>query len=262
MSDASGLNLYLLQKRLSLAALAATSAIAWWFLVASEQAMQSMAGDGVVMQLMWLMMAPQAVAGYLAAAALMWIVMMVAMMIPAVLPMAVVFRGIHRGAHADLDTGLFASGYLVAWSLFSLLAAGLQWGLHSSGALHGHTLASGPRLAAAILVAAGLYQLTPLKEACLARCRSPVSYFMEHWADGRLGAWRMGMHHGLYCIGCCWVLMLLMFAGGAMSVATMVALCVLILAERMLPAGPWVSRLPGVVMIAAGVGLALSAPTI
>jgi predicted metal-binding membrane protein len=253
-----GLTLHSIERRLSLAALVAVAAIAWAFLVVSESAMTSMRGDGMVMQLMWLMMAPATVAPYLGAAALMWIIMMVAMMVPAVLPMAAVYRGIHRGAHTHLDTCLFAAGYFLGWTVFSLAAAGLQWWLHVSGMLHGHLLEAGPRTAAILLIVAGLYQLTPFKEACLTRCRSPVSFFMEHWSEGHAGAVVMGLRHGLFCIGCCWMLMLLMFAGGAMSVATMAALSVFILLERILPNGPWVSRLPGLALIVAGAALAVA----
>ena len=99
---------------------------------------------------------------------------------------------------------------------------------------------------------AGVYELTPWKEACLRHCRSPLGFFLEHWTAGARGALGMGARHGLYCVGCCWVLMLLMFAGGAMSVLTMAGLCALILAERLLPPGPWVSRIPGAMMIGWG----------
>lgn len=114
------------------------------------------------------------------------------------------------------------------------------------------SLGSGVAVAAVLLMAAGAYQLTPLKEACLAGCRSPLGFFLENWREGRAGAFSMGLRHGSFCVGCCWALMLLMFAGGAMSVATMAALCAFVLAERLLPAGPWVSKLPGVAMIAWG----------
>ena len=103
-----------------------------------------------------------------------------------------------------------------------------------------------------MLLVAGIYQLTPWKAACLRHCRSPIGFFLQHWSPGAWGAVRMGLRHGLYCIGCCWMLMLLMFVGGAMSVLTMAVLCGFILAERLLPPGPWVSRIPGAAMIAWG----------
>jgi predicted metal-binding membrane protein len=103
-----------------------------------------------------------------------------------------------------------------------------------------------------LLLAAGIYQLTPWKTACLRHCRSPAGFFLEHWSPGARGAIAMGLRHGLYCVGCCWVLMLLMFVGGTMSVLTMAVLCGFILAERLLPDGPWVSRIPGTAMIVSG----------
>lgn len=235
------------------------AAASWWFMLVSEQAMSRMRGDGLVMDMMWAMMSPGDVLPYLLAAMVMWMVMMAAMMIPAILPVAMVYRGMHRDGPPGGATLLFAFGYLAGWLIFAGVAAVLQWWLHGSGWLHGHLLETGALGAGLLLVAAGLYQLTPLKEACLAHCRSPMGFLMAHWHDGRMGAFRMGLEHGVFCLGCCWVLMLLMFAGGAMSVAVMAALSVFILAERLLPAGPWVSRMPGFAMIAAGGWLALFA---
>ncbi|MEQ8230361.1 MAG: DUF2182 domain-containing protein [Gammaproteobacteria bacterium] len=247
-----------LRRQLAWLALAAIAALAWAFLVASEEAMRTMQGDGPVAQLMWLMMRPGEPLPYIAAAAVMWVVMMIAMMIPAVVPMAIVHRQIYKQPRRNLATGLFASGYLAGWSAFALLAAPVQWALHAAGWLHGMMLSAGTGLGGGLLMAAGFYQLTPAKEACLSHCRSPLGYFLGHWRNGLGGSFRMGLAHGLYCIGCCWVLMVLMFVGGAMSVVTMVLLAGFILAERLLPAGPWVARLPGLAMIAAGAWLWLA----
>jgi predicted metal-binding membrane protein len=231
------------------------TAVAWAVLVRSEAAMTSMSGDGPLMAMMWAMMRPSDALPYFLAAAVMWMVMMVGMMTPAVVPMATVYRDMHRGPHRDRDTLCFAGGYLAGWCVFALVGALLQLGLHARGLVGGHLLATGPRGAGVLLVLAGLYQLTPWKEACLRHCRSPLGFFLQHWAPGPRGALAMGTRHGLYCVGCCWVLMLLMFAGGAMSVLTMAVLCAFILAERLLPPGPWVSRIPGVLLLAAGVAL-------
>jgi predicted metal-binding membrane protein len=247
------------QQVLTLLALAAIAAVGWYFLVATESAMRVMHGDGFFMELMGMMMRPGSAAPYLGATALMWIVMMIAMMVPAVMPMLLVFRKLDRGKGAPFDTVLFAGGYLLAWFSFSLGAAVLQWVLHNAGWLGGDLLSVRPLLAAGVLVAAGLYQLTPIKEACLDKCRSPMGFFLANWRDGRWGAVRMGLQHGFFCIGCCWMLMLIMFVGGAMSVMTMALLSVFILAERILPAGPWVARLPGVGLIAWGGYLAILA---
>lgn len=238
-------------------ALLLIAAAGWAFLVSSESAMQLMHGDGFVMDLMWLMMKPSELGPYFLAAAVMWVAMMIAMMIPAVLPMTLVYRQIERDGFraGTLETLSFASGYLLAWCAFAVVVAGLQWWLHANGLLHGMMLAAGATLAGGILIAAGLYQFTPLKEACLARCRSPLGFFLEHWQPGAGGALRMGARHGWFCIGCCWMLMLLMFTGGAMSVATMALLTAFIVGERLLPAGPWVTRMPGLVLCGVGVFL-------
>lgn len=244
---------------LAFTALAVIAVACWWFLVVSEAAMMSMSGDGVIAEMMFMMMRPGETAPYLAAAAVMWTVMMIAMMTPAVVPMAAVFRGMYRGPDEVRATLVFAGGYLAAWLVFSVIAAVVQWLLHDSRYLHGMALATTTRTAGVLLLLAGCYQLTPLKEVCLSRCRSPIGFFMQHWREGLCGAFSMGWRHGLFCIGCCWVLMLLMFAGGTMSVMTMAALSVFILAERLLPAGPWSARLPGLVMIALGGAIALIA---
>ena len=219
--------------------------------------MQLMQGDGFFMDLMWLMMKPSELGPYFLAASVMWVTMMIAMMIPAVLPMTAVYRQIERNGFraGAFETLCFASGYLLVWCSFAVVAAGLQWWLHANGLLHGIMLAAGTTLAGGVLLAAGLYQFTPIKEACLARCRSPLGFFLEHWQPGVAGALRMGARHGWFCIGCCWMLMLLMFAGGAMSVATMTLLTVLIVGERLLPAGPWVTRIPGLLLCGVGVFL-------
>lgn len=257
MNVSTGSSARTLQRILTFSAIFAIGAIAWVFLVRSEAAMRTMAGDGPTVRLMRVMMRPAESLPYFLAAAFMWVAMMVGMMTPAVVPMAMVFRGMNR-ATRERDTLLFAGGYLLGWSLFGVGAALVQLWLHARGLLVGDQLAMRTRGAGIVLLAAGFYQLTPFKEACLHHCRSPLGFFLEHWSPGARGALAMGLRHGLYCIGCCWVLMLLMFAGGAMSVLTMAALCGFILAERMLPPGPWVARVPGGVMILWGATLVVA----
>ena len=217
--------------------------------------MRVMRGDGLFIELMWSMMEPDEVMRYLVATTIMWMVMMVAMMVPAVMPMVMVFRQLDRGTSTEFDTVLF--GYLSAWCVFSVTAAILQWSLHGAGLLHGDLLSAGPLFAASLLVIAGAYQLTPTKEACLDKCRSPIGFFLANWRPGRRGAIRMGLQHGLFCIGCCWMLMLIMFVGGAMSLITMALLSAFILVERILPPGPWVARLPGIALIVWGAYIAI-----
>jgi len=241
-----------IQQALTLGALSAIVAVSWYFLIETEAAMRVTRGDDFFIALMTMMMRPSAVVPYLGATVLMWVVMMIAMMVPVAMPMLVVFRKLDRDVGARFDTLLFTAGYLLSWCGFSLAAAVLQWLLHSAQWLGGDLLSARPLLAAAIMVTAGLYQLTPLKAACLDKCRSPMGYFLANWRDGRWGAVAMGLHHGLFCIACCWMLMLIMFVGGAMSVMTMALLSSFILAERLLPAGPWLTHLPGVGLIAWG----------
>ena len=237
--------------------MAATAIAAWAFLIASENAMHTMRGDGLAGRLMLYMMAPEPASSYMAAAVFMWLVMMLAMMLPAAAPVTAVFMRM-RGERSALGVGhaaSFVGGYLVAWIGFGIVAAVVQRSLHSAGLFETHMLNLQTVLAGAILVGAGLYQLTPLKDVCLAHCRTPLGFLLGHWRDGRWGALRMGTEHGLYCLGCCWALMLLMFAGGVMSVLVMALLSLFILMERLLPDGPWVTRSPGLAMIAGGIYL-------
>lgn len=237
-------------------ALLVVAAGCWWVLGETAARMVSMQGEGLPMRLMMLMMAPAAAGPYLAAAAVMWIAMMIAMMTPAVLPTLLVYArldGPHRAR--TLALAAFVAGYLLVWSAFALAAAGLQWLLHGANALHTAALATSPRVAGAILIVAGLYQFTPLKRACLARCQSPLGFLLGHWREGVAGALRMGAAHGRYCLGCCVGLMAVMFAGGVMSLATMAAVSAVILCERLLPAGRLATWLPGCALVGWGAAL-------
>ena len=218
--------------------------------------MQTMSGAGFAGEMMLVMMRPDSGLTYLFAALFMWITMMVAMMVPAVIPMASIYRGMCKGKAVEMLTLVFALSYLVAWSLFAIVAAVLQQWLHLNGWLGGMTLEAGARLSAALFVLAGLWQFTPMKEACLSRCQNPLTFIMNHWREGYSGASNLGFRHGLYCVGCCWALMMLMFAGGAMSVWAMAALAALILVERLLPAKVVYTRIPGFAMILLGLWLA------
>lgn len=250
------MRLQTVQYTLAWAALVLLAVLAWWFLMVSAATMASMRGAGPLLTMAEIMMTPGRALPYLATAAAMWVTMMIAMMTPAVLPMLQVFRGLERVPTSPLNALCFAAGYLACWSAFALVASVVQWWLHGHGLLGGAVLATSRTAAAAILLAAGLWQLTPLKSACLAHCRGPLGFFMAHWRAGPGGAFVMGLQHGLFCLGCCWLLMVLMFAGGAMSVPTMAAISALILAERVLPAGPWVARIPALALIVLGCALA------
>jgi predicted metal-binding membrane protein len=203
-------------------------------------------------------------AGYWLTMLVMWWVMMIAMMIPSAAPMillyARVFRhGQARGQISDaiVPTGSFAAGYLVCWLGFSVLATALQFALERAGLVHGMWMWSTSRwLTAGLLVAAGLFQLTPLKAACLEHCRTPAAFLSQHWRPGHVGAFRLGVVHGAYCLGCCWALMLLLFAAGIMNLVWIAGLAVLVLIEKVAPFGANLSRLAAAVLVGAGLYVA------
>jgi len=168
----------------------------------------------------------------------MWAVMMTAMMLPSATPMVLQFTAVIR--RSDLSrpavrSYAFTAGYLVAWSLFAAAAVAVQGLLVSAFALTPMMTLSSNRAASAVLALAGVYQLTPLKRTCLSSCQSPVTFIARHWQSGLAGAFRMGVAHGVFCIGCCWALMLLLFAGGVMHLTTIALLTIVVLIEKTLP---------------------------
>jgi predicted metal-binding membrane protein len=189
--------------------------------------------------------------------AIMWWVMMVAMMVPAAAPTILLYAHVHRhsnGLEAAPPTTAFLGGYLACWLGFALLAAALQSWLISpmSSALASHGAAG------SLLVVAGVYQLSPFKDACLSRCRLPAMFLSRHYRPGPLGAFRLGVLHGAYCVGCCWLLMALLFVGGVMNLIWVAGLTILVAAEKLLPGGLWLARIAGICMVAAGGVLILS----
>jgi predicted metal-binding membrane protein len=188
---------------------------------------------------------------------LMWTVMMVGMMLPSAIPMTLIYAGVARQAENQgqyvAPTVLFVNGYLLVWTAFSLAATLLQWALDQAALLSPMMVASSPALGAGILIVAGLYQFTPSKNACLDHCRAPARFISEHWRAGPSGGVRMGLHHGAYCLGCCWALMLLLFFGGVMNLLWIAAITLFVLLEKVLPAGAKGGRWTGVAMVAAGV---------
>lgn len=188
----------------------------------------------------------------------MWAVMMAAMMLPSAAPMIVVHRRIARkdddGAAAN---ACFIAAYLTAWAAFSLAAAGAQWGLQALGVLSHMLVVVDDWLAAAILIGAGLYQFAPLKDACLAKCRTPFGFLVTDWRPGNVGAFRMGLKHGSYCIGCCWAMMAVLFVLGVMNLWAIGLLATAVAAEKLLPWGPRPRWLLGAALIAWGAALPL-----
>jgi predicted metal-binding membrane protein len=207
-------------------------------------------------------MAPAAwTPGYAVLMFFMWWIMMMAMMLPSAAPMILLFAVINRKQRDKgapyVPTGIFAAGYLLVWGAFSLVAVSAQWALERSGLLSSTMASTSVLLGAGLLIAAGVYQLTPLKHACLRHCRSPFAFITLHWRLGGLGALRMGIEHGAFCTGCCWFLMVLLFYGGIMNLLWIVGLALYVLLEKTIPAGHWLGRIAGVVLIAWGGALLL-----
>lgn len=186
----------------------------------------------------------------------MWSIMMVAMMLPAAAPIVLLHRRTASQAHAQgasaPPTALLVLGYAVVWVAFAALATALQWALSNAGLLNGMDAFADRRVAGAVLIAAGLYQLTPLKQTCLQLCRSPVTFLMRHYRPGAAGALRMGLGHGLYCLGCCWAAMALLFVGGVMNLLWVAALAIFVLIEKALPFGRFFGIAVGIGALAVG----------
>jgi predicted metal-binding membrane protein len=205
-------------------------------------------------------------AGFWALSAGMWWTMMVAMMVPSAAPTILLFghvqrRALTQGQSAELaPIGVFAGAYLLVWLGFSLLAVAAQWALQRNGLISPAAMASQSRwLSAGVLIGAGLYQLSPLQNACLSHCRSPAGFLSRHWRAGAWGALRLGVLHGAYCVGCCWMLMALLFVGGVMNLAWVAGLTLLVMAQKLLPGGQWIGRVCGVALLVWGVAVAFRA---
>jgi predicted metal-binding membrane protein len=186
----------------------------------------------------------------------MWLAMMSATVLPANTPAVVLFARVNRLYHAVrrpyLATALFVLGYLAAWAGFSAAATLVQWGLHDAGVLDHAMALTNSTVSGLTLVAAGVYQWTPAKHACLHHCRTPLAFVLTGWRRGPWGAFRMGLTHGRYCTGCGWLLMALLFAAGVMNLAAVAALALLLMAEKLLPGGAWIAALSGLGMVAWG----------
>jgi predicted metal-binding membrane protein len=197
---------------------------------------------------------------------LMWTVMMIGMMAPSAAPMILMYARVARQGRASgkpyAPTGWFAAGYLLAWSGFSLAATCLQWVIERAALLDSRMAISSDRLGAIVLIVAGIYQWTPLKDVCLAQCQSPLGFLMRHggFRDDLRGCVLLGLRHGAYCVGCCWVLMTLLFVGGVMNVLWIALLALVVMLEKLLPIGRWIARAAGIASLAAGAWLVVAAP--
>ena len=208
-----------------------------------------------------MMMAPDWGISYFALMFAMWWIMMIAMMVPSATPMVLLYAHVCRHAQkrgttvsTPIPTSAFTAGYVLSWLAFSAVAVFLQWALEKMGLFHAMMMwSTSGTLSAAFLFLAGLYQLSPLKRACLEHCRSPVEFLSRNWRKGTGGALVMGLHHGIYCVGCCWFLMVLLFAGGVMNLVWIAGLSILVLLEKLIPQGQTFARVIGAGLMLAGV---------
>lgn len=237
------------------ASLVAVVALAWLYLWRAAASMHHGIADMAKAAM------PSMDAGALALLFLMWVVMMVGMMLPSIAPTvflygAMVRKNAERGVVLPA-VWLFVSGYLVVWTAFSLAATALQAVLGHAALLTPMMASASKPLSALLFVTAGVYQLTPLKNLCLDKCRNPLQFLVARWRPGRGGALYMGLVHGAYCLGCCWALMLLLFVAGVMHLAWVALIAAFVFIEKLLPAGRITSRVAGVALILAGVILPL-----
>lgn len=256
-------------------AVAILTTLAWLYLLHLRSAMPAISGAGGMGSMPGMDMRDLAAVapgfrpwspGDFALTLLMWTVMMAGMMLPSASPMILLYAQVGRQAknegHIFAATGWFASGYLIAWVGFALCASVAQAALVSAAWITPMLASAGSRFGGTVLIAAGLYQWTPLKDTCLAQCQFPLSFIQRHggFKGDASGALAVGLRHGLYCIGCCWALMALLFVVGVMNILWIAVLSILVLAEKLVPAGRAISRLAGLVLLGLGVIFLTSTP--
>lgn len=235
--------------------IAIITALAWAYLTHLARQMSSSADYASAMAAMGMAMDRPWGAADVSLTFAMWAVMMVGMMAGAAVPVLLLFAAARasREAHGvRLSVLMFGLGYLTIWVGFSAAAAGVQWLLHDAALLSPEMAASSPRVGGAILIAAGAYQMTRWKAACLTHCRSPLGFLMTNWRNGKTGAFRMGLRHGTYCLGCCWALMCVLFAVGVMNLAWVAALTVVVCLEKIGPAGMMTARAAAAALVCFG----------
>lgn len=236
-----------------LAALIAITFLAWAYMVYEARAMYQ---TGVCSCIGLKMSGPDTQpwsAATLLPLFLMWAEMMVAMMIPSAAPMILTFATVNRKRREQerpyVSTGIFLAGYIIIWTAFSLLAAIGQWILHGKALLSPMMVSTSPVLGALLLIITGIFQWTPFKHACLNHCRSPLTFLLSDWREGSFGALAMGLKHGLYCTGCCWFLMALLFVAGVMNVWWIALISIFVLLEKVAPHGLLVGKTAGVFLV-------------
>ena len=239
-----------------MAGIVGIAALAWAYILYLSWDMQNVVSAGMVMT----EMRPWGAADFILTF-IMWAVMMTAMMVPTAAPMILLFANVQRKRKAQqrpyVPTSVFLLGYLAVWYGFAAVASMAQWGLHTAALLSPQMASTSPVLGGALLVAAGVFQWSPLKSVCLSHCRSPLSFLMTEWREGLRGAVVTGLRHGLFCLGCCWVLMALLFVLVVMNLLWVAALVCFVLIEKLAPAGQWVGRITGVLLVGWGVSMIL-----
>lgn len=241
-----------------LGALFALTALAWGYLVLLAQGMHMSAGSMPGMFRSW-------TTGEFVLLFIMWAVMMMGMMTPSAAPMILIYARVGRQAALQgkplAATAFFAGGYLLAWTAFSLTATIAQWGLHKALLLTPMIASASAVLSGVVLIAAGLYQWTPVKQVCLRHCQTPISFILQHGGFRRTprGSLALGFRHGLYCIGCCWALMALLFVGGVMNLLWIAVISIFVLTEKLVPARWHLDHAVGLLLLAAGGWVAASA---
>ena len=241
--------------------LAAMVALAWAYLVRAAAGMQAMATDAQMHAAMG--MADMHVWGLADWFGLfvMWTIMMIAMMLPSAAPVILLVLGMYRRRvepQARLAAAAFVGGYVIAWTVFSAAASAAQVGLHRAALLAPDMGSSSSALSGVILIGAGLYQWLPLKNTCLSHCQSPMGFLSQHWREGTTGGLRLGLRHGMFCVGCCWLLMALLFVVGVMNLLWVAALAAFVLIEKLWDRRRLIARVAGMAVAAWGVVLLVS----
>lgn len=236
------------------------SLAAWiWLLLGAGMEMTAIEMTQMAGMNGWLMQKADWTLAYTALMFSMWWVMMIAMMMPSAAPMLLTVMQMMAKRPDAQDSavyaGIFASGYLVMWGLYSIAATGLQWSFERATLMSPMLEVTNVWLGAAILIAAGGWQFTNLKARCLHHCRNPILYLIAKWRTGRWGAFRMGLGHGAYCLGCCWFLMALLFFGGVMNLYWIAGLTVFVILEKTVPFGHWLGKVVGASLIGSGAAL-------
>jgi predicted metal-binding membrane protein len=264
MQHISALEMILRRDRMIvLAGLTGVAALAWVYILYLARSMSAM--DMGSMPMAMDMSTPQMVSWTaldFVLTFMMWAVMMVAMMVPSAAPMILVFATVSRRQRAQhrpfVPTGVFLLGYITVWSGFAVAATVAQWGLHTVALLSPTMVSTSPVFGGALLIAAGLFQWSPLKHRCLTHCRGPLGFLMAEWREGTKGVFAMGLRHGMFCLGCCWALMTLLLVLGVMNLLWIAVLAGFVLVEKVAPAGQWVSRVTGVLLVGWGAWMMVS----